>query len=251
MGALHQGHLELIKKARRQSKKVVVSIFVNPTQFGPKEDYKKYPRTFSRDKELCRRAGVDLLFYPKVTEVYPPGEVTYVNENKLTDALCGRSRPGHFRGVMTVVVKLFNMVNPDIAYFGQKDYQQLLVIEKMVKDLNMPVLIRRVGIVREKDGLAMSSRNKYLPGPLRSKASSLYKSLLKAKGLIKNKVYLSLKIKRVMREIIKPGKDIKIDYIAIVDKFSLKDLPRIRKGKTLIAVAVYFKKTRLIDNILV
>lgn len=217
MGALHKGHLSLIRAARKKGDILVVSIFVNPAQFGPKEDYKRYPRPFSRDKRLAERCGVDILFRPKVKEMYPQGYSTYVTEERLSKLMCGKSRPDHFRGVTTVVLKLFNIVQPDIALFGQKDYQQALIIKRMVKDLNLPVKIEILPIVREKEGLPISSRNQYL----------------------------SEEEKKRIRDIIK------IDYLVVVDKDTLQPIKRIKKGKTLIAVAARVGKTRLIDNVLI
>lgn len=225
MGALHSGHLSLITAARRKSDIVAVSIFVNPTQFGPREDYKKYPRPFNRDKKLLEKCGADILFYPDADQMYPEGYSTYVNEERLSKTMCGISRPGHFRGVTTVVLKLFNIVQPDIAFFGQKDYQQALIIKKMVKDLDLPIKIKLMPIIREKDGLAMSSRNQYLSPEERKKAALLYQMLLKRKKI----------------------KGIKLDYFVRVDKDTL----RLAKKGTLLAIAGWVGKTRLIDNILV
>lgn len=228
MGALHSGHLSLVRAARKKGDIVVVSIFVNPTQFGPKEDYKKYPRSLSRDKKLLEKCGVDILFYPSVKEMYPEGYSTYVNEERLSKTMCGLRRPGHFRGVTTVVLKLFNIIKPDIAFFGQKDYQQALIIKKMVKDLNLPVKIKVMPTAREPDGLAMSSRNQYLSPAERKKAVLIYQSLL-------NK---------------RPLRGFKLDYYVAVDKNTLEPVKKIKKG-TLLAVAGWVGKARLIDNIIV
>ncbi|MBI4833984.1 MAG: pantoate--beta-alanine ligase [Planctomycetes bacterium] len=254
MGALHEGHISLIKKARRESDRVVVSVFVNPTQFGPKEDLKKYPRPFRHDIRLCRLNKVDLVFSPAVNQMYSgfgPVPKTYIDMEKLPDKLCGRSRPGHFRGVMTVVAKLFNLVEPDTAYFGLKDYQQSLIISKMVSDLNINTVIKTLPTFREKDGLAMSSRNKYLTASLRAKAACLYQALGMAKKLIASGEYSSSKIIKEMARFMKKINKARIDYIAIVDRDTLEDLPKVKKGKTLIALAVFLDKTRLIDNTLV
>ncbi len=251
MGALHEGHLSLIRKARLETEIVVVSIFVNPTQFGKGEDYKEYPRDFKSDKKKCEMAGVDYIFYPEVEEMYPEPYYTYVEVEKLQEPLCGKFRPGHFRGVTTIVTKLFNIVMPDIAYFGFKDYQQYVIIKQMVKDLNIPVKIKGLPIVREKDGLAMSSRNKYLTPEERKEATLLYKSLLKARELIKKGEKNPSRIKEEMKKILLSGKIIKlekIDYISIVDPATLEELKKVDR-ECIIALAVRIGKARLIDNI--
>jgi len=248
MGYLHEGHLSLMRKARKEADVVVISIFVNPTQFSPQGDFKKYPRNFRGDERLAKSCGVDTIFYPEVKDIYPDGYRTYVNVEELTKALCGASRPGHFRGVTTVVAKLFNITQPDIAYFGQKDAQQAIAIKQMVKDLNMPVKIKVLPIVREKDGLAMSSRNAYLKEQERKDALILYQSLLKARGLITKGEKSADKIKAAMRKMISEKKTAKIDYISIVNAKNLKDVKLTGPG-TLIAVAVKIGSTRLIDNI--
>jgi len=251
MGALHEGHLSLIRKARLETEIVVVSIFVNPTQFGKGEDYKEYPREFKSDKKKCEMAGVDYIFYPEVEEMYPKPYYTYVEVEKLQEPLCGKFRPGHFRGVATIVIKLFNIVMPDIAYFGFKDYQQYVIIKQMVKDLNIPVKIKGVPIVREKDGLAMSSRNKYLTPEERKEATLLYKSLLKARELIKKGERNPSRIKNEIKKILLSGKIInseKIDYISIVDPVTLEELKKVDR-ECIIALAVRIGKARLIDNI--
>jgi len=249
MGFLHEGHLSLIKKAGKDTDFVVVSIFVNPIQFGPKEDLKKYPRDLKKDLALCEEEGVDIVFAPDVKGIYVNGFSTYVDVRGLTDGLCGAKRPGHFKGVTTVCMKLFNIIKPDIAYFGQKDLQQAFVIKKMVEDLNMPLKIKVMPIVREKDGLAMSSRNTYLNPRERKEALSIYKSLRLAKDLYKEGERDSKKISRKMREVILKEKDTKIDYVSIVDLEKLKAVNSISK-KALVAVAVKIGKTRLIDNII-
>lgn len=250
MGALHEGHLSLIKAARRDSSFVVVSIFVNPTQFGPKEDYRSYPRNFKKDIELVKKEKIDLLFYPPAKVIYPDGFSTYISETCLSRALCGKSRPGHFIGVCTVVAKLFNIIEPDIAYFGQKDYQQARIIKKITKDLNFPTKIKVLPIVRERDGLAMSSRNIYLNSKEREVARCLYSAINLAKKLIKKGERNSRKVISKMEELMKSKKRVEIDYIEIVDADELNDLKRIG-GRALIALAVYVGKTRLIDNIIV
>jgi len=250
MGYLHEGHLSLIKKARRENDFVVVSIFVNPIQFGPKEDFKRYPRDLKRDMKLAESCGTDVIFYPDAKDMYPKGFKTYVNVEQLSDKLCGRFRPGHFKGVATVVTKLFNIVCPDIAYFGQKDAQQAIIIKRMVKDLNIPVKIKVLPIVREKDGLAMSSRNTYLNEKERKDALVLYQALNLAKDLIKSGITDSGKIIDRLRRFIKKKKNAKIDYISVVDTDNLNPVKKVSK-KCLIALAVWIGRTRLIDNIIV
>lgn len=251
MGYLHEGHLSLIRRARKETEIVVVSIFVNPTQFGPNEDYKEYPRDLKRDKYLAKEVGTDIIFAPKVRDMYPSGYNTYVDVEQLTSGLCGAFRPGHFRGVTTVVTKLFNIVQPDIAYFGQKDAQQAIVIKRMVQDLNMGVRIKVLPIVREKDGLAMSSRNTYLTEEERRQAVTLYRSLQEAKNLIRAGERKASKVISRMQHMIMTGIDkVKIDYISIVDAEGLQPL-RYLQGCVLIALAVWVGKTRLIDNIIV
>jgi len=249
MGALHAGHLSLIRKARKENDFVAVSIFVNPAQFGPKEDFKKYPRNLKLDAKLCKKEGVDIIFYPSAKEIYPEGYKTYVKVEDLSKVLCGSARPGHFRGVATVVTKLFNLVHPDIAYFGQKDAQQAIIIKKMVSDLNMPVKIKVMPTVREKDGLAMSSRNMYLNPRERKDAVVLSQALNLSGDLIKSGIRDSRKIVNRMSQLIKTKKTAKVDYISIVDLESLKPLKKIT-GNCLIALAVWIGKTRLIDNII-
>ncbi len=250
MGALHEGHLELVRVAKRRCKRVVVSVFVNPIQFGPKEDYRTYPRDFKRDKLLLARLGVDVLFYPDVKEMYPEGYSTYVEVEGLTEHLCGRSRPGHFRGVTTVVAKLFNIVLPDVAVFGQKDAQQAFVIKRMVRDLNFPVDVVIVPTVREPDGLAMSSRNVYLNEEERRQAPVLYQALRRAEEMIKAGKRDARQVKQAMRRFIRSAPLARIDYVEIVDTDRLQPVKTI-KGEVLVAVAVYFGRARLIDNLIV
>ena len=247
MGALHEGHLSLIRKARKENDIVAVSIFVNPTQFGPKEDFKRYPRPIRKDIVLCCKEKVDFIFYPKVKDLYPQGFKTFVTVEQLSNVLCGKSRPGHFRGVATVVTKLFNIVNPDIAYFGQKDAQQAIIIKRLVCDLNIPIKIKVMPTVREKDGLALSSRNVYLNQQERKDALVLSRSLNLAKDLIKKGERNAARIINSMRRLIKQKKPAKIDYISIVDPKDLKPVKRILNG-CLIALAVWMGKTQLIDN---
>lgn len=250
MGALHQGHLELIRIAQRRCDWVVVSIFVNPIQFGPKEDYRNYPRNLTQDQKLLRERGVDVLFYPEVLEMYPENYSTYVEVEGLTRYLCGRSRPGHFRGVATVVTKLFNIVKPHQAVFGQKDAQQAFVIKRMVRDLNFDVEIVVVPTVREADGLALSSRNSYLTGAERRQAVVLHHALRHAEEMIKQGERNPEKVKRAMRRLIHRASTGKIDYVAIVDTTLLAPVKEI-KGEVLVALAVYFGRARLIDNFII
>jgi pantoate--beta-alanine ligase len=248
MGFLHEGHLSLIRLARKQSDRVVVSIFVNPVQFAPGEDFEQYPRDFDNDQALCRREGVDLIFYPAATGMYTAQHQTLILNESLSRKLCGASRPTHFQGVTTVVAKLFNIVQPDLAVFGQKDAQQCLIIRRMVEDLNIPVTIAVAPIVREADGLAMSSRNSYLSPGQRSAATILYRSLHLAEELVKNGEIRAAKIRQAMMEMIQAVAEIRIDYLAIVDYSLLEPVTEIMPG-TLIAVAAYVGTTRLIDNI--
>ena len=247
MGYLHEGHLSLIRRAVRETEITVVSIFVNPIQFGPTEDLAKYPRDLERDLQLIQEAGATVVFVPSVDEIYGEDYQTYVRVEKVTETLCGRSRPSHFQGVTTVVAKLLNIVRPDLAYFGQKDAQQAAVIKKMVKDLNMDVEIRVCPIVREADGLAMSSRNAYLNAEERKQAVVLYQALTAAEDLIRQKEQDASVVRQRMEEIIRSQPLATIDYIAIVDAESLQEKMNI-SGAVLIAVAVKFGATRLIDN---
>lgn len=250
MGYLHKGHLLLVKKARKDNQKVVASIFVNPLQFGPKEDFNHYPRDLKEDCRLLKKEKVDILFYSSARELFPEGFDAAVEVKSLSRIMCGKFRPGHFQGVCTVVNKLFNLIEPDTAYFGEKDAQQLVIIKKMAEDLNMNVAIKGLPIVREADGLAMSSRNTYLAKDQRKQALVLYQSLLKAKELIKNKETDSEKIIQHMRKIILKKPAILIDYIEIRNFDTLREVKKI-KGKVLVALAAKIGKTRLIDNIIV
>jgi len=251
MGYLHEGHLSLMRIAREKCDMLVVSIFVNPTQFGPAEDFSQYPRGFERDSALCQRENVDIIFAPSAQEMYPDGYATYVEvTGKMTDVLCGYFRPGHFRGVATVVAKLFDIVQPHIAIFGQKDGQQLAVIRKMVADLNMPVEIIGAPTVREDDGLAMSSRNKYLTEEERKVAPAIYNSLLLASKMIEDGVRDTETIIAAMREFLDSFDMFRIQYIEIVDAETLECKRQIA-GKVMIALAVFLGKTRLIDNIVI
>jgi len=227
-----------------------MSIFVNPTQFGPNEDFDRYPRDLERDLKLAEAAGVDVVFAPSVKEMYPDGYKTYVNVEGITEVLCGKSRPGHFRGVTTIVTKLFNIVEPHRAYFGQKDAQQVAVIKKMVKDLNMNVEIITCPIVREEDGLAMSSRNVYLSPEERKSAVILSKSLMEAEELIKKGETDAKKIRKYIIDRIQTEKNAVIDYVEVVNADTLENVDEI-KGRVLVALAVKFGSTRLIDNVIV
>lgn len=247
MGYLHEGHRSLIDKAVKENDKVVVSIFVNPTQFGPNEDLSTYPRDIHRDKELCQKTGADIVFNPEASEMYFNNASTYVDVENLTEGLCGAKRPGHFRGVCTIVSKLFNIVNPDRAYFGEKDAQQLAVIRRMVRDLNFDIEIIGCPIIREEDGLAKSSRNAYLSPEERSAATILNKSLMKSKELLENGEMNTEVIKSKIKSEIDGERLAKIDYIEIVDKYSLETVSSI-KNSILIVIAVFIGNTRLIDN---
>ncbi|CDF57406.1 pantoate--beta-alanine ligase [Thermobrachium celere] len=250
MGYLHEGHMSLIKRARGENEVVVVSVFVNPTQFGPNEDYERYPRDEERDKKMCEEAGCDILFMPNKDDMYRENYSTYVEVHGLTEGLCGAKRPGHFRGVATIVTKLFNIVKPDRAYFGQKDAQQLAVIKRMVKDLDFDIEIVGCEIVRDVDGLALSSRNTYLSEEERKQAPILYKSLLKAKEEIEKGERASEKLIDLIKTTILEMPDAQIDYIEIVNNETLKPIEKV-EGEVLIALAVKFGKTRLIDNMVV
>lgn len=247
MGYLHQGHLSLMERARQECDVVVISIFVNPTQFGEGEDFDEYPRDLERDAGLAESVGVDAIFAPPVEEMYPGGYCTYVNVEKLTDVMCGASRPGHFRGVCTVVSKLFNIIQPHKAFFGQKDAQQAIVIKRMVKDLNIPVEVITCPIVREEDGLAMSSRNVYLNPRERKAALVLSRSLALARQMIKQGERDRRKVQEAMQNLIEQEPLAKIDYIAIREGENLAEIDDLH-GKVLIALAVRIGKTRLIDN---
>jgi pantoate--beta-alanine ligase len=250
MGYLHDGHISLMRAAKTHTDVVAASIFVNPLQFGPSEDFEKYPRDFARDEELAAKAGVDVIFYPRKEDMYPAGYSTYVEVAGMSQVLCGASRPGHFRGVTTVITKLFSIIRPDIAYFGQKDAQQAAIIKKMVEDLNMGIDIKVLPTVREADGLAMSSRNVYLSKTERRDAVVLYESLKKAEEMIRGGARDPKAIIKTIEEMIRASPTSKIDYISIVDAKTLKDVKTIA-GEVLVALAVFMGRTRLIDNITV
>lgn len=247
MGFFHEGHLSLIRRARKETDLVVVSIFLNPAQFGPREDLQKYPRDFERDKKLAEQCGTDIIFAPGVHEIYPEGYSTYINEETLSRYLCGKSRPIHFRGVCTVVLKLFNIVTPHRAYFGVKDAQQAIIIKKMVKDLNIDVRIKVLPIIREANGLALSSRNQYLETRERKSALVLRDALKIAKKMIDTGERSGSKIRASLRKQILKEKSAHIDYVEIVDAATLERMERL-DGKIMIALAVYIGSTRLIDN---
>jgi pantoate--beta-alanine ligase len=249
MGALHEGHLSLVRSARAACDVVTASIFVNPTQFGPNEDLAKYPRSFERDCELLEREGVDLLFAPAVEEMYPAGAVTWVTVEKLSSKLDGRSRPGHFRGVTTVVAKLFHIVEPDAAFFGQKDAAQVAIIRRMVRDLNLPVEIVVGAIVREPDGLAMSSRNAYLDVEQRRQALVLHRSLMRVQKLVGEGEHEAARLIAAGREEFAAEKSVRLDYFEVVNPENLDPVEDVSRG-ALVAVAAYVGNTRLIDNLL-
>jgi len=247
MGFLHQGHIELLRLGKDKGDRLIMTIFVNPTQFGPHEDYEKYPRDTEGDLNKARSAGVDAVFMPTVEEMYPDGFQSTVTVNTITQYLCGKSRPGHFAGVTIVVAKLFNITKPHLAIFGEKDYQQLAVIKQMVRDLNMDIDIIGLPTVRERDGLAMSSRNKYLSPEERVSALSLKKGLDLAKAMVKNGEKDSATIKNAVKELILTHPFTTIDYVTICDPAKLTDMENIN-GPSLLALAVKVGKARLIDN---
>lgn len=247
MGYLHRGHLTLIEQAKQTGAFVVVSIFVNPLQFGPNEDLSRYPRDLERDALLLEEVKVDVLFHPTVEEMYPQPMVTYVEVGELDKVLCGASRPGHFRGVTTVVSKLFHIVEPDMAFFGQKDYQQYLIIARMVSDLNLPIEIFPVPIVREEDGLALSSRNVFLSTEERQEALTLSRSLDEAEGHLRAGERSAQELERLIRERIHRESRGVIDYVEIRDARDLSEVTNIKRP-VLLALAVRFGTTRLIDN---
>lgn len=248
MGFLHEGHLSLIRQMRPLCDILVVSIFVNPTQFAPSEDLEQYPRDFERDEKLCRNENVDIIFYPDSGQMYPAPYATYVHVENLTDTLCGASRPGHFRGVTTIVTKLFHIVKPHLAIFGEKDFQQAVVLKKMVVDLNFDVKIMTGPIIREEDGLAMSSRNKYLTANQRRQATIIYQSLQKAQEMVKAGERNSEVIRKYIIDNINRIPETKIDYVAVVNETTLKPVVQI-DHHSVIALAVYIGSTRLIDNV--
>ncbi|HLO16989.1 MAG TPA: pantoate--beta-alanine ligase [Anaerolineales bacterium] len=248
MGYLHDGHLSLVRRAREECDHVLVSIFVNPTQFGPKEDLSKYPRDLDRDLSLLEPLGTDLVWMPTAEIMYPPGYQTWVELEGITRPLEGAMRPGHFRGVTTVVAKLFNAVQPHKAYFGQKDAQQAAVIRQMVKDLNFPLEVVVCPIVREPDGLAMSSRNVYLDAEQRKAATVLYRSLRAAKNAYENEERSAEKLRQIMKDVLATEPLAQMQYVSCADYDTLEELETVT-GKTLLSMAVFMGKTRLIDNL--
>jgi len=250
MGAFHEGHLSLMRGASVDNDLVVTSIFVNPTQFGPREDFAAYPRDLDGDSKLAFEVGVDVIFTPAIKDMYPNGYATFVSVERITEKLCGASRPGHFRGVTTVVAKLFNIVRPHRAYFGQKDAQQCVVIKRMAEDLDFGIEMVIMPTVREKDGLAMSSRNKYLNAQERQSALVLSKSLIMAQDLIKSGQINATEALQKIKQMIEAEPLAKIDYVSIVDGETLEDVEEIIEN-TIIALAVFVGKTRLIDNIVI
>lgn len=247
MGYLHEGHLELMRKGRTLARHLFASIFVNPTQFGPSEDLARYPRDFERDRRLCEDVGVECIFYPSVEEMYPASYSTYVDVEGVTRHLCGASRPGHFRGVATVVAKLFNICMPDVAVFGEKDYQQLVVIRRMVRDLDMDVQVVAHPTVRESDGLAMSSRNTYLTPQQRMEALVLKKAIDRAKELVGQGERDTSRIKKAALDLIGEAPSASVDYVEIVDPDTVEPVGTI-DDRAVIALAVRIGSTRLIDN---
>ncbi len=250
MGYLHEGHQSLIKKAVRQNDRVVVSIFVNPIQFAPGEDLETYPRDLEKDSALCSETGADLIFHPQPKEMYPDGFSTQVVMNNLTTELCGKTRPTHFSGVCTVVSKLFNIVNPDRAYFGEKDAQQLAIVKRMVKDLNFDIEIVGCPIVREPDGLAKSSRNTYLNAEERKAALILSKAIALGKKMTSDGEKSSQAVIKAMTDLINTESLAKIDYVSVVNAETIQPIDII-SGEVLTAIAVYIGKTRLIDNFMI
>lgn len=249
MGALHEGHAALVRAARRTTDFVVVSIFVNPTQFGPKEDFTRYPRTLEADSRLIEECGGRLIFAPTAAEMYPEGFATFVEVPTLQETLCGASRPGHFRGVCTVVLKLLNIVMPDVAVFGAKDYQQSRIIQRMVRDLNVPVTIQVEPTIREPNGLAMSSRNRYLTAEERMAAAGIYRSLQSIRELVSKGANDVRRLETELRDALSGIPGARIDYASIVDADSLAPIDVIARP-AVAAVAVFLGTTRLIDNLL-
>jgi pantoate--beta-alanine ligase len=250
MGALHEGHAALVRSARAASGFVVVSIFVNPKQFGPKEDFARYPRTLDGDRAICAQAGAGLIFAPAVEEMYPANSVTFVEVGELGDQLCGASRPGHFRGVCTVVLKLFNIVQPDRAHFGAKDYQQARIIQQMVRDLNVPVEVRVESTVREPDGLALSSRNRYLSPEERAVAPRIYQALQAARARVRAGEIDATRLESALHAELAAIPGARVDYARVVDAETLRPLSRLDRP-AVGAVAVFLGTTRLIDNLVI
>jgi pantoate--beta-alanine ligase len=250
MGALHIGHEKLIQTARTGSEFVVVTIFVNPLQFGPAEDYSRYPRALPQDLEMCRRNGADLVFAPSVEEMYPLPQLTFTEVTRVSEHLCGAFRPGHFRGVATVVLKLFNIVQPDRAYFGEKDMQQLAVIRRMTSDLNLPIEIVGVPTVREADGLAVSSRNQYLESAQRQAAPILFRALQEAERVIRSGEVDAARVREAALAVLKESPLVRVEYLEIVDPLEIQPVAAV-SSPVRIAGAIWIGSTRLIDNVLV
>ncbi len=250
MGALHEGHLSLAREARRAAARAIVSIFVNPLQFGPGEDFERYPRNLDADLALLEGVAVDAVYAPSVADLYPAGFSTYVAQEGATEALCGASRPGHFRGVTTVVAKLFHLVEPDVAIFGQKDAQQAAIIRRMARDLSMRVEVRIAPTVREKDGLALSSRNRYLSPEERAEATVLFRALREAAGLYAQGERRAGAIVEAASEVVRRAERAEIDYVSVVHPGTIRPIGTTIKDRALVALAVKFGRTRLIDNAL-
>ncbi len=249
MGALHEGHMSLIRESLDQDDQTIVSIFINPLQFSPNEDFDDYPRQFDADMELCESAGVAAVFNPEVSEFYSKGFASYIEQEDLPQKLCGENRPEHFRGVMTVITKLYNATIPHRAYFGQKDYQQYLIIKRMTEDLSFGIDVEMLPIVREEDGLAVSSRNKYLSPKQREEATCLYEALQKGREAIRNKIRDTDELCELMREHIEENSSANIEYLKVLQPETLQEMKEVR-GDVLIAVAAQIGKARLIDNII-
>ncbi len=247
MGYLHDGHLSLIREAKKAASFVVATIFVNPTQFGPNEDLDRYPRDLGGDRKKLGQAGVDILFVPSTAEMYPEGYQTFVDLTDVTRNFCGASRPGHFRGVATVVCKLFHIINPDVAFFGEKDYQQLVAIRRMVEDLNMEIEIRGLPTIREEDGLAMSSRNAYLSPTQRNQATAIFRGLRKAKKLLDEGERDAAELTAIVLDLLREERDLDIEYVAVCDPVKLERIPEVERDAVLL-VGVRVGQTRLIDN---
>ncbi len=248
MGYLHEGHLSMVREARRFASLVIVTVFVNPTQFGPTEDLDRYPRDLSGDRRKLRREGASVMFAPDTQEIYPDGFQTYIEVTDVTRDFCGASRPGHFRGVTTVVGKLFNIIKPDVAVFGEKDFQQLVAIRRMVTDLNMEVEIVGMPTIREEDGLAMSSRNAYLSPAQRQQATALFRGLRKARRLLDSGERDAAELAAVVLDLLREEQDIRIEYVAVCDPLTLERIPEVEHDAVLLA-AIRIGDTRLIDNI--
>lgn len=251
MGSLHEGHLHLVREAGKRCDVVIVSIFVNPAQFGPKEDFRKYPRDLKGDLRKLKSVNVDCVFLPTIKTMYSENFQTFVDVTKLSQGLCGAKRPGHFRGVATVVLKLFQIIQPHFAFFGKKDYQQFRVIETLAKDLALPVKVVGVATVREKDGLAMSSRNAYLTSRQRLWAKGLSQGLRVVKAISQRQSLSAKKAEKIFCSFLPKHKTIRLDYFEVVHKKTLHPLRKTKKGNTLIAVAIFIGQTRLIDNLLI